>query len=122
VGLYEVFPRWNFVFVSSDRKVYKARCDHVKYIHGGKYSGVPSRSGANVCNNTIASVNECTPDTGFPQTDTISYDGHLGAILYRSDLSTEFMKLREVRAATADEFDQAAEVCVKAKWEQEPTR
>mgnify|MGYP001338146140 CR=1 FL=1 len=107
-----------FTFVSSDHKVYKAHCDHVKYIQGGKYSGVPSRSGANVCNNTLASVNDCTPDRGFPQTDTLSYDGSLGAILYRSDFSTEFMKLKEVRGATTEEFDQAAEVCAKVKWEQ----
>ena len=116
------FHDGTFMFVSSDRKVYEARCDHVKYVHGGKYSGVPSRSGANVCNNTLASVNDCTPDRGFPQTDTLSYDGSLGAILYRSDFSTEFMKLKEVRAATADEFDQAAQVCAKVKWEQKPTQ
>jgi hypothetical protein len=116
------FHDGTFTFVSSDHKVYEARCDHVKYVHGGKYSGVPSRSGANVCNNTLASVNDCTPDRGFPQTDTISFDGSLGAILYRSDLSTEFMKLKEVRGATTDEFAQAAQVCAKVKWEQEPTQ
>ena len=115
------FHDGTFTFVSSDRKVYDARCDHVKYVHGGKYSGVPSRSGANVCNNTLASVNDCTPDRGFPETDTLSYDGILGAILYRGTFSTEFMKLKDVRGATADEFDQAAQVCAKVKWEQEPT-
>ena len=113
------FHDGNFTFVTSDHKVYEAHCDRVKYVLGGKYSGVPSRSGANVCQNTLGSVNECTPDRGFPQTDTISLDGRIGAIVYRSELSTEFMKLREIRGATTDEFAQAEQVCAKVPWEQE---
>jgi hypothetical protein len=116
------FHGGTFTFVTSDHKVYEARCDHVKYAQGGKYSGVPSRSGADVCNNTLGSVNDCTPDRGFPQTDTISFDGTLGAILYRSDLSTEFMKLKEVRGATSDEFAQATQICAKVRWEHGPAQ
>ena len=104
------FNDGRIVFVTSDRKVYTTSCSHVEYSNG------KSHSGTNVCVNTISSVNECTPPRGYPKTDTISFDGEKGTIVYRGTLSTEFMRLRGVRGASDSEFWQATNICSKVSW------
>jgi hypothetical protein len=106
----KAFRNGTFIFVGSDSKTYKVHCNKVVYVTGRN-----SRAGANVCLNTLASVGECTPAAG-KDTDTIAFDGETGAMLYRSTLSTEYMKLEEVHPATENEFSAAKRVCSKAKW------
>jgi len=106
------FHSGTFTFVTSDRKVYEAHCHRVEFIKG------TSKAGDHVCQDTLASVAGCTPDHGYPDSDTISLDAERGDMTYHSLLSKERMKLKDVRAATEKEFAQAQAVCSKMPWEQ----
>ena len=105
------FHSGTFTFITSDRKVYEAHCHRVEFIKG------TSKTGDHVCLDTLASVAGCTPDRGYPDSDTISLDGESGDMIYHSLLSKERMKLRDVHAATEEEFSQAQAVCSKMPWE-----